>query len=63
MSKKIRLYNIEWDLDNDDELPPTNLPTEVIVEVNNHWDPAEDAAELLSDTYDFLVIGCNWEEA
>ena len=68
--KNIRLYDIEWDTedeDGDEELgvpqEALGLPSEYTVQVNNHWNPEEDAADLLSDNFGYCVKGCKWELA
>ena len=57
--KVIRLYNIQWDTDGED---PTELglPSECIAVVDDDCDPGEEAADLLSDKYDFCVFGCSF---
>lgn len=44
---RIRCFNIEWDTDGED----VDLPNEVIVEV----DDLEEAADALSDAYEWCV--------
>ena len=68
--KNIRLYDIEWDTedeDGDEELgvpqEALGLPSEYTVQVYNHWNPEEDAADLLSDNFGYCVKGCKWELA
>jgi hypothetical protein len=57
--KVVRLFDIRWDTDGEpaDEL---GLPREHIAIVDDDWDPVEDAADLLSDQYDFCVDGCSF---
>jgi hypothetical protein len=58
--KIVRLFDIQWDTDGEpaDEL---GLPSEHIAVVDDdEWDPAEDAADLLSDEYGFCVLGCSF---
>jgi len=57
--KIVRLFDIRWDTDGEpaDEL---GLPSEIIAIVDDDWDPVEDAADLLSDQYDFCVDGCSF---
>lgn len=67
--KTIRLYDIEWDTTSENSyrkpLTPDEcaLPHEYTVQVNNHWNPEEDASDLLSDNFGYLVKGCKWELA
>ena len=55
--KVVRLYDIQWDTDDDspDEL---GLPKEQFAVVEDEWDPEEEAADLLSDEFGFCVFGC-----
>jgi hypothetical protein len=57
--KIIRLFNIEWDTDNED---PTELglPSEIIAVVDDDWTPEDDAADLLADQFGFCVKGCSF---
>jgi hypothetical protein len=52
--KVIRLYDIQWDTDED-------LPTEQIIIVDDDFNPEEQAADLLTDTFDFCVLGCSFK--
>jgi len=54
---KLRLFNIEWDTDGED----VDLPDEVIVNVDDDFDPEEDAADLLSERYDWCVEDLEFE--
>ena len=58
--KIVRLYGIRWDTDdeNPDEL---GLPKEHIVSVDDHWNPQEEATDLLADEYGFCVFGCSFK--
>ena len=54
--KIVRLFDIHWDTD--DEKPgDLGLPKEHIAVVDDDWNPEEEAADLLSDTYGFCVEG------
>jgi hypothetical protein len=56
--KTFRLFNIQWDTDGGDP-HELGLPSEHIAVVDDDdWDPAEEAADLLSDEYGFCVLGC-----
>jgi hypothetical protein len=58
--KIVRLFDIRWDTDGADP-QGLGLPSEHIAVVNDDdWDPAEDAADLLSDEYGFCVKGCSF---
>ena len=58
--KTFRLLNIQWDTDGSDP-QELGLPSEHIAVVDDdEWDPAEDAADLLSDEYGFCVLGCSF---
>ena len=66
--KTIRLYDIEWNTsgaydDNECFAEEIQLPSEHTVQVNNHWNPVEEAADLLSDTYHYCVKSVKWELA
>lgn len=51
---KYKVTNIDWDVDYDDEFADTpNLPTEVIIEVEDE----DDIADALSDEYGFCING------
>ena len=56
----VRLFDIRWDTD-DENPSELGLPTEHIAVVDeDQWSPEEDAADLLSDLYDFCVEGCSF---
>jgi hypothetical protein len=58
--KVVRLFDISWDTDGEDP-GDLGLPSEHIAVVDDDdWDPEEDAADLLSDQYDFCVYGCSF---
>jgi hypothetical protein len=54
--KVIRLYDIQWDTDEE-----VDLPTEHIAVVEDNFDPEEQAADLLSDAFDFCVLNCSFK--
>ncbi len=56
--KIVRLFNIQWDTDSEDE---AGLPPEHIAVVDDDWNPEDDAADLLSDNYGFCVNGCSFK--
>ena len=67
MSRRIRLYNIEWDVDfdspdEDGNPPPLGLPVDLVVEVGRRFDPVEDSAELLSEMFGYTTLGSCWEQ-
>jgi hypothetical protein len=57
--KTIRLFDIQWDTDAADP-GGLGLPNEHIAFVEDGFDPREDAADLLTDTFDFCVLGCSF---
>jgi hypothetical protein len=68
--KIVRLFDIRWDTDDEDpdelglhdEAPDDlGLPKEHIAIVEDDWNPEEDAADLLSDEYDYCVFGCSFK--
>lgn len=64
MSKRIELYEIEWDIEDEDDENAAclDLPDKVVVEVNRRWNPDDEAADYLSDNFGFCVNGCKWRE-
>jgi hypothetical protein len=58
--KIVRLFNIQWDTDDEDP-DELGLPPEHIAIVDNDWNPVDDAADLLSDRYGFSVHGCGFK--
>ena len=59
--KIVRLFNICWDTDGEDPAE-LGLPKDCIAIVDDDWDPAIDAADLLSDRYDFCVKNCSFKK-
>ena len=57
--KIVRLFDIQWDTDGED---PTELglPREHIAVVDDDWNPEDDAADLLSNTFGFCINGCSF---
>lgn len=57
--KTIEFYNIEWDEESGDDnlLPSTHIAT-----VNDGFDVNADGADLLSNQYEFCVLGFCWRE-
>lgn len=57
--QRVRVTNIVWDTDGED----VNLPTEVMIENEDHEALAEpdDVTESLSANYGFLVESCEYE--
>ena len=58
--KIVRLYDIRWDTDDEDP-DELGLPNEHIAVMDDDWNPEEEAADLLSDTYGFCVEGCSYK--
>jgi hypothetical protein len=61
---KVRFYDIEWDTGGrDPDEPEPELPTEVVLEVDDDLDLDEDtnAADVLTDHFDWCVIGLEYE--
>ena len=56
--KIIRLFDIRWDTDDEDE---AGLPHEHIAVVDDDWNPEDEAADLLSNTFGFCVNGCSFK--
>jgi hypothetical protein len=63
------MYDIVWDTDDCDcdlECMPSEeelgLPSEVTIQVNNHWDTAIEASEYLSDNYGYCVKSLKTKE-
>jgi len=57
--KIVRLYDIRWDTDGEDPDELGLLP-EIIVIVDDDWNPEENAAGLLTDMHGFCVNGCSF---
>ncbi len=55
--KIIRLFDIQWDTDGEDE---AGLPPEHIAVVDDDFNPEDDTADLLSNTFGFCVNGCSF---
>ncbi len=69
--KKYRVFDIVWDTDDDKlsrSLPPEmqtvtpKFPSEVIIEEEDDFDPAEKTADYLSDNFGWCVKSCSFEE-
>jgi len=58
--KIVRLFDIRWDTDGEDP-EDCGLPKNHFAQVDDDWDPEEQAADLLSDTYGFCVDGCAYK--
>ena len=56
--KKIKFYNVNWDTDG----KYNNLPTEVLLKVDEDIDVSLEGADLLSDEYGFCVNSFNFQE-
>ena len=56
--KIVRLFDIRWDTDDEDE---AGLPPEHIAVVDDDWNPEDEAADLLSNTFGFCVNGCSFK--
>jgi hypothetical protein len=54
---KVRFTNIDWETDGEE----VNLPTELTLEVDDDVDLDEDGGDVLSDEYDWLVNGFDYE--
>ena len=63
-TKKARLFDIQWDFSDEDELSGEHamLPTELVVEVPEDWNAMESAADFLSERNGYCVAGLNFEE-
>jgi len=69
---KIRCYDIDWDYETEDGIKATDLPTEVIIDIDDddyEWAKSEgdDCVEdlivnELSEKFDWLVNGYSYEE-
>ncbi len=55
--KIVRLFDIRWDTDDE----AVDLPQDHVAVVGDDFDPEEDAADLLADTFDFCVSGCSFK--
>ena len=53
----------DWDTDVGLHEKPGDLglPKEHIAVVDDDWNPEEEAADLLSDEYDYCVLGCSFK--
>ena len=58
--KIVRLFDIQWDSDGEDP-NEAGLPPEHIAVVDDDWNPDDDAADLLSNTFGFCVNGCSFK--
>jgi hypothetical protein len=56
----VRLFDIRWDTDGEDP-DELGLPSEIVVIVDDDWNPEYDAADLLSDMHGFCVEGCSFK--
>jgi hypothetical protein len=56
--KVVRLFDIQWDTDGEDE---AGLPHDHIAVVGDEWNPEDEAADLLSDAFGFCVNGCSFK--
>lgn len=56
-SKTIKFTNIQWDADGNED----SLPKEWETNVDSDFNPEEDGEDLLSDTFEFCVLGFNYE--
>ena len=56
--KIVRLFDIQWDTDGEDE---SGLPHEHIAVVDDDFNPEDDAADLLSNIFHFCVNGCSFK--
>ena len=56
--KRYRLFDIDWDTDGED----VDLPSEVIVEIDDDQDIVYDGADALSDQYGWCVNSFEIEE-
>ena len=56
--KKVNFYNISWDTDGED----TELPTDLILSVDEDIDISLEGADILSDEYGFCVNHFNFQE-
>jgi hypothetical protein len=54
---KVRFTNIDWETDGEE----VNLPTELTLEVDDDVDLDEEGGDVLSDEYDWLVNGFDYE--
>ena len=54
---KIKLFDISWDTDG----LQIDLPSEVVMEVDEDIDLENEAADLLSDKFGWCVFGCDYE--
>ena len=54
---KVKFTNIDWETDGEE----VNLPTELTLEVDDDVDLDEEGADILSDEYDWLVNGFDYE--
>ncbi len=67
--KKYKVFDIVWDTaDSYMGYPPETqvvlpkLPSEVIIEVENDFNPVEEIADYLSDDYGWCVKSCSFEK-
>jgi hypothetical protein len=59
--KTIRLFNIQWDIDDGTDPEDCGLPTDHIAFVDDEFNPEEQGADLLSDTFGYCVEGCTFK--
>ena len=60
--KSYRVYNVEYDIDEEDEEVRASLLTELTYDVVDDFDPEEDLCQLISDTTDWCVVSFSFEE-
>ena len=56
--RKVNFYNINWDTDGEN----INLPTDIILTVDEDVEVSLEGADLLSDEYGFCVNSFSFQE-
>ncbi len=63
--KKYRVFDIrlDWNIEPEDEgLDLPNLPSDVVIEVEDDFDPVEEIADYLSEEYGWCIETSLFEE-
>ncbi len=56
---KVRVFDIDWDTDEE----AVDCPTEVVIEIpeDSEYDLDEDLGGILTEAYGWCINGCNYE--
>ncbi len=59
--KKYRVFGIVWDIDGSG-ITGFDLPSEVVIEVEDDFNPTDEITNYLSDDYGWCINSCSYEE-